>query len=373
VTAEPARVVEPGDEDLWAAGTLARIVGWGTTCSSACSASRFLLKADVPIVSDSRCGTSYGADFDPETMVCAADDVGTPPTSSHDTCQGDSGGPLYVPDYGSTAADPIFATAGVVSWGIGCANPSFPGVYARIGEGPLSSWTLARVPRADYSLSHQPRAGEPVTFTSTSTDPDGSDYFTQFNWDFNEDGQFDDASGKSLDVTFPSAGTRVVGLEASRPGGDHASVYYQFDVLDSTGTGGDGGGTGGGGTGATGGTGGTTTSTESGGGQTQTGGSTPLHATLKVARSVRASGGRFKVKIVFPPTAKAGTATLKVLFKGKKIGSARVTIKPGGAFTAKVKLTKAGLHKLKKAKKLKVTLRLSGGGVSGKKALTLRR
>ena len=69
----------------------------------------------------------------------------------------------------------------------------------------------------------------------------------------------------------------------------------------------------------------------------------------------------------------AGTATLTVLPKGKKIGSARVPVRPGGTSTANVKLTKKGLRRLRKSKRLKVSLRITVGGKTTRKALTLRR
>ena len=358
---EPARVVEPGDEDLWAPGTIARIIGWGRTIpGNPASGSQFLLEANVPIVTDATCldPDSYGTDFDPETMLCAGDPPGT--VTPHDTCQGDSGGPLYVPDFGSTTTNPIFATAGVVSWGFGCADTQFPGVYSRIGEGALNTWTLGNTPLARFTLDHAAVAGEPVTLFSTSTHPEGPSGFTEFNWDFDEDGQFDDAEGESLEVTFPAAGERLIGIEASKPGGDRASFYGVFDVAAPPPPPVDPG-----------------TTPPTGGGTpppTTLPGVTPKLARFIGPKSVRAKGGRFKVKVRFATTAPNGTARLSVLFKGKKIGSGKVKSKPGRTATAKVKLTKAGLKRLKKAGKLKVSLRLTlSGSATVKRSLTLKR
>ncbi|GAA0231056.1 serine protease [Saccharothrix mutabilis subsp. mutabilis] len=105
----------PSDTALYAAGTNATILGWGTT-SSGGSASRYLLKATVPVTSDATCRSAY-SNYSSTSMVCAGY-----PQGGVDTCQGDSGGPLV-------AGGKLI---GATSWGRGCALAGYPGVYARI-------------------------------------------------------------------------------------------------------------------------------------------------------------------------------------------------------------------------------------------------
>ena len=55
-------------------------------------------------------------------MVCAGFNNG-----GYDSCQGDSGGPLIM-----TNSDGEYELIGIVSWGYGCAEPGYPGVYSKI-------------------------------------------------------------------------------------------------------------------------------------------------------------------------------------------------------------------------------------------------
>ncbi|GAB2860146.1 serine protease [Streptomyces deserti] len=121
------KYVSSSDTSVYAAGTTARILGWGTT-SSGGSSSNQLRTATVPIVSDSSCGSSYGSSFVRSEMVCAGYTSG-----GVDTCQGDSGGPLIIGG----------VLAGITSWGEGCAQAGYPGVYTRLTT--FSSLVTAQV------------------------------------------------------------------------------------------------------------------------------------------------------------------------------------------------------------------------------------
>ncbi|MFF4543935.1 S1 family peptidase [Streptomyces sp. NPDC001435] len=111
-----ASYVSSSQTGVYAAGTTARILGWGTTSESG-SSSNQLRTATVPIAADSSCRSSYGSDFVQTDMVCAGYSSG-----GVDTCQGDSGGPLLIGG----------VLAGITSWGEGCAEAGYPGVYTRL-------------------------------------------------------------------------------------------------------------------------------------------------------------------------------------------------------------------------------------------------
>jgi large repetitive protein len=66
-------------------------------------------------------------------------------------------------------------------------------------------------PTASFTYSPSaPVTGETITFTSTSTDPDG--HVAQQYWDLDNDGRYDDDSGSTATVSDFSAGDHRVGL-----------------------------------------------------------------------------------------------------------------------------------------------------------------
>ncbi|EED94018.1 predicted protein, partial [Thalassiosira pseudonana CCMP1335] len=97
------------------------VMGWGVTVEGVSSTqSDVLREVDVQYMTNTECDTSNGGYIE-DNMMCAW-------SQSADACQGDSGGPLILK--GSTTGEDV--QVGVVSWGLGCAMATFPGVYSRI-------------------------------------------------------------------------------------------------------------------------------------------------------------------------------------------------------------------------------------------------
>lgn len=356
VSFEPLRVVEPEETSLWAPGVPARIIGWGTT-SFGGSASDVLLEANVPMVSDSACTSAYGGLFDATTMVCAADSQ----APFHDTCQGDSGGPLMTPDRAE------FALVGVVSWGIGCADGTHPGVYARIGQGALNTWVLEKLFAVDIAQSvSSPTPGQSVVFSITHVHhPTSTSGFSTFAWDLDGNGSFE-TSGSTATRAFDIAGTYRVGVKATDPDAEFAIRHRTVTVgaaptSNPTPTP-------------------TSTSTPVPSSPTPTPAPpvvTPLPVTLAsliVSRSPLVDRrGRFGIRVNFSALAPAGkTAVVTVRRGASRLGSVKVKVRRGESVRARVLLTRSGLRRLRRARKLKVTLRLVLGTTVQTKTVLLR-
>jgi hypothetical protein len=356
---EPTRVLDAGEADLWDVGAVGTIVGWGRV-GPANNFAQTLRKTDVPITDPARCVDGYspsGDVFDEDTMLCAADPADTPIGQAHDSCEGDEGGPLLVSD-----ANELPALAGVISWlrSASCGNPARPAVLTRLGDGALNSWVHSRTPEADFTLSHQPRAGEPVTLENTSRHPDGASYFTTFRWDLDNDGRFDDATGATISHPFPQAGLAVAGLEASRPGGDKASVYYAFEVEPAP-----------------------VVAPPPGGGTPTTPATPPTTtrvpaplATILVSGRPKVRNRRFAIRVRFAADAPRGTAVIEVYRGNRRIGIARTKVARGATKRVRVKLTPQGRRMLRRAetKRLKIRVRVRvGREVLRTKRLTIRR
>ena len=113
---EPIQLIT--DEDNDDEPVISTVMGWGAIYSGGPSSDE-LLEVDVPI--DDDCGYYSPGDIT-DNMVCAGDANG-----GEDSCQGDSGGPLIM-----TNDEGEYELIGIVSWGYGCAEGGYPGVYSRI-------------------------------------------------------------------------------------------------------------------------------------------------------------------------------------------------------------------------------------------------
>ena len=117
------------------------VLGWGVTIESG-SGSRILREVDLSYVSAEECaGENYDyGDIVEDNMVCAVGDM-------KDACFGDSGGPMILKD--PTDDSEFDKQYALVSWGFGCADPLYPGVYAKVNY----DWIMTSICDPDEGLS----------------------------------------------------------------------------------------------------------------------------------------------------------------------------------------------------------------------------
>ncbi|CAH1175616.1 unnamed protein product [Phaedon cochleariae] len=112
------------------------VTGWGATKAQGQTSSK-LQEVKVPIISNIDCKKTGYSNRITDNMMCAGY-----PNGQKDSCQGDSGGPLHVKN-GS-----FHQIVGIVSWGEGCAQPNYPGVYTRVNR--YVSWIKSNTRDACY-------------------------------------------------------------------------------------------------------------------------------------------------------------------------------------------------------------------------------
>jgi hypothetical protein len=81
-----------------------------------------------------------------------------------------------------------------------------------------------------------PVTGEPITFVSTSTDPDSPIPASALRWDLNGDGAFDDAQGPSAITSFPLPGTYTISLAITTNATDVATLVLNVGTPGVPGT-----------------------------------------------------------------------------------------------------------------------------------------
>ncbi|KAM9426799.1 serine protease 27 [Pholidichthys leucotaenia] len=152
----------PASGILFPGGMMCYVTGWGNIREEVpLLGVGTLQEVGVPIISQSSCQDMYQTDVTETVdilhdMICAGYQEG-----GKDSCQGDSGGPLVCKMVNGT-----WVQAGVVSFGLGCANRNKPGVYARLTS--YSDFIRRTIPEIQlYGRAHQNcRVGAVVVLVS---------------------------------------------------------------------------------------------------------------------------------------------------------------------------------------------------------------
>jgi PKD repeat protein len=109
-------------------------------------------------------------------------------------------------------------------------------VRLRVTDSDGASTTASQVidvanqaPSASFDFAPStPKTGDQVTFTSTSSDPDGP--IASYAWDLDNDGSFNDGSGSTAQKTFTTQGPHTVQLRVTDSSGTPAIATRTVDV-----------------------------------------------------------------------------------------------------------------------------------------------
>ncbi|XP_077983186.1 transmembrane protease serine 9-like [Glandiceps talaboti] len=101
-------------------GSCSWVIGWGETSTE--TFSETLQEVSLQLFDDTECAKRHSHSIT-KNMLCAFPPNGQ---KGKDACKGDSGGPLMA------IVEDQWTLIGLVSWGIGCADPNLPGVYTNV-------------------------------------------------------------------------------------------------------------------------------------------------------------------------------------------------------------------------------------------------
>lgn len=111
----------PDENDTVSDGSMCLVSGWGETNRFIFFGRHRLRGVELPIVNQQTCNNDYeSVGGITSRMICAGFRNG-----GKDACQGDSGGPLACQ---SPNNDGNLTLYGIVSWGVQCARPNYPGL-----------------------------------------------------------------------------------------------------------------------------------------------------------------------------------------------------------------------------------------------------
>jgi len=129
----------PTTNEMTYYGSTCSTSGWGATEWGQLPNQypKCLRTGDVIIKDPSECSETFKTrSYLEDVMMCASGMQKQGDEKSVDACQGDSGGPLIC-DLKANAT-----LVGVVSWGIGCGDLQYPGVYTRVA--PFLKWIFLK-------------------------------------------------------------------------------------------------------------------------------------------------------------------------------------------------------------------------------------
>lgn len=230
VTSTPVDHLSTTSTPYFTDGTIATVSGWGyTVAGDSTSSATTLQSVDVPVVSHADCVNSYGSSIT-DNMICAGYDAG-----GKDACQGDSGGPLFV-----TNGDSTKSLIGVVSWGNGCAEPDYYGVYTKVSN--YYDWIQSYIdPVQFYDLSALQASDDVDTSIVTTEDGSFTDDSSSVSasvaiagGDIDTDGYSFTSSSHTVSPVMTTKAKIHVKVKNLLNGSGNAAVVIDYGSLDPT-------------------------------------------------------------------------------------------------------------------------------------------